>query len=135
MSTILWIHEDCLNPASPLFTRYPEAPALFVFDEGALPASLKQVLFLYECLLEMRVEIRRGDPMRELLEFAEARGATRIAAMRTPDPRRLALLERLRLHLEVEILDPPEFLSKDRTYPLKRFSAFWKAVENQVLPR
>jgi hypothetical protein len=134
MSTVIWVHEECLNPESQLFARYPDAPALFVFDEGALPASLKQAVFLYECLLEMRVEIGRGDPAAELIAFAEARGARRIATAPVLDPRRQRVLAELRQNLEVQIVELPEFVSNARRYPLKRFSAFWKAVEKQLLP-
>ena len=49
--------------------------------------SLKRMMFMYECLLEMNVTIRRGRVAEELLKFAVEHGATEIATVETPAPR------------------------------------------------
>jgi hypothetical protein len=126
--TVAWVHDECLNA-----DWLGETPALFVFEEAALSPTLKQLAFVYECLLELPVEIRRGTLVDEVVAFAKQHGATRVRTVRTPDPHKTAIIEALRSRLEVEVVPEPEFVSDAQRYPLKRFSAFWKAVEKQLL--
>jgi hypothetical protein len=61
---IVWIHGDCLSPYGPALTAYPGAPAIWVWDDALLEEwriSLKRIVFIYECLLDLPVVIRRGD--------------------------------------------------------------------------
>jgi hypothetical protein len=60
---IAWMHPDCLSDA--WFT--PDDQAVFIFDDAYLAASgwgLKRILFVYETLLELPVEIHRGSTLR-----------------------------------------------------------------------
>jgi hypothetical protein len=64
MTAIVWIHADCLRRECAAFLQYPTAPAIFVWDDVVLRGyglSLKRMVFLYECLLDLNVAIYRGD--------------------------------------------------------------------------
>ena len=135
---LLWHHTDGLNPASPMMTAHPGAPAVFVWDTGWLipsSISMKRVQFIAECLLEMpgRIDLRVGEPAQELLAAAQAVGADYIVAQSTPDPRLLAAAAQARQHLPVLWYDPPAFVETSRGLDLKRFSRYWKRAQNSAM--
>ncbi len=131
-SPVLWIHEDCLNPQAPIFRQHPGAPAIFVFDEAYLrreQVSLKRILFLYESLLELPVEIRRGDIVEQVGAFARQHGGAPIVAMATPDPR----LRRYAADLAAQLIEPPPFVRLQGRVDLRRFSRYWQKAEAAAL--
>ena len=137
---LLWHHTDSLNPASSLATTHPDAPAVFVWDTGWLVPnriSMKRVLFLAECLLEMpgHLDLRAGEPAEELLAAARATGADYLLAQRTPDPRLNAAAAQLHPHLPVVWFDPPAFVQGTRGFDLKRFSRYWKRAQTTAMQR
>ena len=87
---ILWIHEEALGPANPALQDYPDAAAVFVFDEAWIREqriSRKRLGFLYESCLELPVTLRKGDVAAEVLRFAERHGADGVVTSRPVDPR------------------------------------------------
>jgi len=128
---IVWVHGDCLRPTNPALEAYPDAPALFVFDDALLEQyqiSLKRIVFMYECLLELPVTIRRGDMTTELLAFAAQHNATRIITTDSPAPHFTAVCKALRKTLPVVVLDEPPFLDYDGELDLGRFSRYWRVA-------
>lgn len=129
---LLWVHEDCLSPEAPHLREYPGAPAVFVWDEQMLRAErwgLKRIGFVYECLLEMPVEIERGDPVEVLAERAARAGAGRVVTVRTVDPRLRLAAARLAERVKLDLVDPEPFVRLRRQPDLKRFSRYWRSVE------
>ena len=142
--TLVWVHDDCLDPLGPALAAYPDAPAVFVFDEAFLResgASFKQVVFLYECLLEIpRVRILKGDLVEGVSAAARETGSARVATTGSSSPRVASLCERLRgAGLEVEVLEAPPFVDlgegEGERLDLKRFSRYWKAVKRRAMER
>ena len=140
--TLVWVHDDGLDPSGPALAAYPEAPAFFVFDEGFLResgASFKQVVFLYECLLEIpRVQILKGDLVGSIISAARETGSSRVATTDSASPKVASLCEQLRdAGLEVEVLQRPLFVEldagEDEKLDLKRFSRYWKAVKRRAM--
>lgn len=135
--TIVWIHGDCLNPHGPALAAHPDAPALWVWDDALLAEwriSLKRVLFIYECLLELPVTIRRGDVAAEIIRFAAEHGATVVATAASPSPRFDTICDDLRsAGLRVEILEDRRFIDYDGPIDLRRFSRYWSVVRRHAL--
>jgi hypothetical protein len=129
---IVWIHGDCLDPGQEALRRHDGAPALFVWDDDLLrrrQISLKRVLFIYECLLELPVRIRRGDVSEQLLAFAAAQGAAAIATSRSDSPGFEAIAGRLRAAgLELIIYDRQPLVQLPEEPDLRRFSRYWRAA-------
>jgi deoxyribodipyrimidine photo-lyase len=130
---LLWIHTDSLNPEADLWSRWPDRPAVFVWDERWLreeKISAKRTVFLEQCLDEMpaRLERRRGDVAAELLAAAHRSGAGHVVAQRTPDPRLLAAAETVARAFPVVWMDAPAF-APDHAYDLKRFSRYWQKAQ------
>ena len=89
MTVIVWIHADCLRRECAAFQQYPTAPAVFVWDDVVLRGyglSLKRMVFLYECLLDLDVAIYRGDVAAQVRAFAVLHDAHRVVTMATVAP-------------------------------------------------
>jgi len=140
MQTVIWVHGDMLNPNHPALAENPAEPALFVWDDALLSdyqLSFKRVVFIYECLLELPVVIRRGDPAAEVLRFAAENGAARIVTGASVSPRFVQLCARIRSGLPVEgrldVAAEPPFVTVPGTLELKRFSRYWQQVRDVAL--
>ncbi|MEQ8848600.1 hypothetical protein [Botrimarina sp.] len=126
---ITWLHDEMLSPA---WLR-EGVPTLFVFDEEWIARerlSLKRIVFLYECLLELPgVEIRKGDVVTEVRAFAERHHADTIQTARCPLPR----IKRQGEELGAQWLDPEPFVELPGRVDLKRFSRYWRKAEKHVI--
>jgi hypothetical protein len=144
---ILWIHGEALGPANPALLAYPDQPAVFVFDSALLagrspttgdpagptgPVSLKRIGFLYECLLELPVSLRKGDVAEEVLAFAKAHEADGIVTSAGTDPRVAAICQTLEQHLPVQVLAMEPFVQLEGPVDLGRFSRYWRRAEREV---
>jgi len=134
---IVWVHGDCLSPKNPALQTYPDAPAIWVWDEKLLEEwqiSLKRVVFIYECLLELPVTIRRGDVAAEVVAFAKEHGADGVATADSPSPRFETICNDIEAasSLEVEVLSPEPFVKYDGYIDLKRFSRYWRVAQQYV---
>jgi deoxyribodipyrimidine photo-lyase len=136
MSPIVWIHGDCLSPYGPALTACPGAPAIFVFDTALLAerrVSLKRVVFLYECLLELPVTIRRGDVAAQVLSFAGEHGADEVMTTASPSPRFAAISRAIASRIALRALPVAPFVSPRAPLDLARFARYWRAVEADAL--
>lgn len=91
--------------------------------------SLKRIVFIYECLLELPVVIRRGDVAAEVLAFAREHAADGVATAFSPSPRFRAICDRLRDELPVAVLPVEPFLAYTGRLDLRRFSRYWATAE------
>lgn len=131
-NAVVWVHGDCLRPGNPALAAAPGAPAIFVFDDALLDTyavTLKRLVFLYECLLELPVTIRRGDVAEQVLAFAHDHGAERILTTPSPAPRFLEIGQRLDAELPVTVVPEVPFLAYDGHLDLRRFSRYWKVAQ------
>jgi hypothetical protein len=131
---IIWLHGDCLSPAAPPLLAYPDAPALWVWDDQLLEQqriSLKRIVFIYECLLELPVEIRRGDVAAEINQFAQSHSADGIVTTASPSPRFQQICQSLTL--PVTILDVEPFVDYQGYIDLKRFSRYWRVAQQYCM--
>ena len=134
---IVWVHGDCLSPQNPALQEYPNAPAIWVWDDALLEEwqiSLKRIVFIYECLLELPVTIRRGNVAAEVVAFAKEHGADGVATAQSPSPRFEAICNDIEeaLSLEVEVWSPEPFVDYDGYIDLKRFSRYWRKAQQYI---
>lgn len=138
--TIVWVHGDCLRPTNPALALNPDSPAVFVWDDALLDEwqiSLKRVTFIYECLLELPVTIRRGDVVTEVAAFAREHGAGRIATSASPSPRFPELCRAISHNMpsgtRLEVLKEEPFVDYNGRIDLKRFSRYWRTVKKTAM--
>lgn len=140
MKTIVWIHGDNLNPNQACFQKAPDMPALFVWDDALLEEwgiTFKRVVFIYECLLELPVVIRRGNVAQEVGRFAEEHEATRVLTAFSPSPRHAEICRDILRYLpkgsQVEVVRDEPFVNYEGELDLKRFYRYWDAVKWRVM--
>ncbi|MCS7025088.1 MAG: hypothetical protein NZV14_09825 [Bryobacteraceae bacterium] len=138
MKPLVWVHEDCLRQEAPYWNQHREAPAVFVFDDEQLEQeewTLKRIAFLYECLLELPVEILRGDTVEQLRLAQQAYGCDCIVTADTPEPRIRRVIEALRQHTRVEVAPEEPFVELDDRVDLRRFARYWKQAQLKLFPQ
>jgi hypothetical protein len=132
---IVWVHGDSLSPQNPALQEYPQTPAIWVWDEVLIAEwelSLKRLTFIYECLLELPVSIRRGNVVQELLTFAQEYNADVVVTAASPSPRFNHICDQIEKSLPLEIWEPEPFFEYDGYIDLKRFSRYWKVAEKHL---
>lgn len=139
-NVIVWIHADNLNPYGPALKTVQDAPAIFVWDDELLSMwriSFKRITFIYECLLELPVTIRRGDVASEVLRFALDHGASRIVTAESPSPRFRQIGSKISQSMpsgsRLEVMREKPFVSERDRVDLKRFSRYWRAVQSEAM--
>ncbi len=132
---IVWVHGDCLSPKNPALQAYPKAPAIWVWDDALIAEwqiSLNRLNFIYECLLELPVIIRRGDVAPEVLAFAKEHNTQKIVTADSPSPRFETICQQIEATVPIEVLEVEPFFEYDGYIDLKRFSRYWKVAEKYV---
>ena len=132
---IIWVHGDCLSPKNPALDEYPNTPAIWVWDDALLEEwqiSLKRIAFIYECLLELPVVIRRGDVAKEVLAFAKENNANTVVTADSPSQRFDNICDEIERSKELEVFEVDPFLEYDGFIDLKRFSRYWKVAQKYV---
>lgn len=126
MKAIQWLHPDALHLLDPAL------PGIFVFDEDEIEAeawSLKRIQFLYESLLEIPVEIARGNVSLEVARFAAEQQADTVIVEDSVNPRFASHLRELRKTLHIDLRPAEPFVDYRGNLDLKRFARYWKRVE------
>ena len=135
MNPIIWVHGDCLSPYGSALKNYPGTPAVWVWDDALLEEwqlSLKRITFIYECLLELPVVIRRGAVAQEVVAFAKQHNANSVVTTASPSPRFDSICKEIEHSLPVEVLPLEPFFEYDGYIDLKRFSRYWKVAERYL---
>lgn len=135
---IIWVNGDCLSPNSPPLQTYPHTPAIWVWDEALIAEwqiGLKRLTFIYESLLELPVEIRRGDVAAEVLSFAQEHGAVKVVTTNSPSPRFREICQKIAISLAIEVMELEPFFHYPEQIDLQRFSRYWKVAEKYVFTK
>ena len=134
---VIWIHGDCLDPHSAALRGTADTPAIWVWDEQLLATqqiSLKRIVFLNECLLELPVTICRGDVAREVLRFAGS-AAGDVVTMGSVSPGFQQIRGQIAAQMPVVTYNKEPFVVIDDTVDLRRFSRTGSRSSTQRLPR
>ncbi len=129
---VVWVHGDALSPTQPALEEFPGVPAVYVWDDALIKQwgiSLKRIVFMYECLLEMPVTIRRGDVSAQVIAFAREHGAARVITTESVSPRFEVILAQIERDLPVEVILPDALVDYDGFIDLGRFSKYWRTAQ------
>jgi len=127
---LAWLHPDCLNAD----WLEPHDQAVYVFDDAQLEAAawgLKRVLFIYETLLELPLNIYRGPTVETLGTLADS--SEGIVTVDTPDPWLRGRIAELRQFAAAEVKPRPVFVELEGSVDLRRFSRYWAKAERKLL--
>lgn len=138
MKPLVWVHADCMRRDAPFWTPHGNSPAVFVFDGRQIHEdqwTLKRIAFLYECLLELPVEILRGDTVEQLLAAMKQHACDSVVTAESLDPRIHATIESLQQHTFVEVVADVLFVDLHGPIDLRRFSRYWQRAQGRLFPQ
>lgn len=131
-SCVVWLHEEALRREHPVFSEAPsDARFVFTWDDDYLRQmnySFKRLLFIYETLCGLPVEIIRGEAAAILREISPSR----ILVPATSKPHIAATIARLESVATVTVVEDEPFVLLDAGYDFKRFFSYWKRVEKKA---
>jgi deoxyribodipyrimidine photo-lyase len=127
LNQALYFHDEMLSPIHPLLAEYSDLRRIFVFDDALIrrqKLSLKRIQFIADCVVEIpNIEIYRGNPG----DVLRGLGISHVITQSTP-------MTWVRDALTGFTVDwRPEAPFVRPTGPVKRFTNFWKQVEDSAL--
>ncbi len=135
MSEVIWLHEDALSATHPVWRAAPDgSPCIHVWDNAYLQAqdySLKRLVFLYETLLELPLEIIAADT----LVFWRNHPAAHIWVPETPNPWVQAILASLCEIKQVTPVPATSLVQLPEPLRATRFHHYWKQVQAQLIAK
>lgn len=126
-SRIVLLHDEMLSPANPTLMTHRELPRIFVFDTGNDAHgcfALKRLQFIADCVAEIPgIVVYKGDTTAVLTALGVKSVVTQITPQRWLQGRLSAFA--------VDWLPEPAFA--EYRGALRRFTPYWKKVENALL--
>ena len=83
-------------------------------------------------MLELPVEIRRGNVAEEVLAFAKEHNTNLVITTDSPSPRFNDICDQIKKSISLDVLAVEPFFEYDGYIDLKRFSRYWKVAEKYV---
>ena len=124
---IWWVHEKAL------FVPERKIQCVHVWDEAYYQSrgySLKRLVFIYETLCQMPVEIIQGDTQQVLSSYHQP-----VYVPRTADAPICESVEALNQHTTVHWVSKPEFVDVDESVDFPRFFRYWKQAQKTAFLR
>lgn len=131
MRNLIWVHEDALSLTHPLFHQDREASAIFIWDNDywqKMGVGLKRLVFIYETLCELPVEIIEGSIASVLSEREEQH----IYVASTPNPLIHSIASEVGQRKKLIWCQPDPFVQVDSKKFYKRFFQFWNKAEKSI---
>jgi hypothetical protein len=129
---LIWLHEETLRLNHPVFSAAPkDSKAVFIWDDAylrKLDYSLKRLVFIYETLCEMQLEILSGDIVNVIKEIAPS--CLYIPA--TNKPHILSIIEDLKSAAKIELVADENFVSISKPVEFSRFFKYWKSAQKSA---
>ena len=126
---LIWLHEEALRTSHPVFKAALQGTrAIFVWDDDYLQKlsySLKRLVFVYETLCELPVDIIRGYTVSVIKELAPSQ----LYIPESHKPHIVPMINRLKLITTVEIIKDEKLVQIPDTTDFKRFFKYWSLAE------
>ena len=126
-NSILWLHDKALSRKA-LETLNEQTRAIFIWDEEYFKSrsySLKRLVFIYETLCEMPLEIIKGDPV----EVMDALAPDKIQTLATQDSKIRETISQLSANHTVEVIQPAAFAQVPTDLEFRRFFKYWNKAK------
>ncbi len=131
-SPLIYLHEEALRSTHPVFKAVSlNAKAIYVWDDAYLKQmnySFKRLVFIYETLCALPVEIIHGDTV----EVIKALQPERIYIPFTNHPDITSHIKKINEIAPVRVIADEAFCQLHGVEGLQRFSQYWKRVEKSV---
>ena len=130
---LLYIHDKALGSNHPIFTRInAETKAVFIWDDAYFKQrgySLKRLVFIYETLCSMPVDIIFGTTGDVINMIAPKKIITSF----TVDLPIQKIFKVMSKQFELEFVYQPSFTKVDESFEFKRFFKYWNKARKSAL--
>ena len=137
MTALVWLHEDALRQDHPVYTAAGEdVISYFFWDENYLQEmdyGFKRLVFIYETLCELPVNIIHGSTVEGLSKLAENQSCEKIYIPATPNPVLQEIIAELQHRLPVVVVEEIPFVSLTKDLDIKRFFRYWKKAKKLAM--
>ena len=132
---IVLLHEKSLRIPNTIVDRIKkDTKVVFVWDDEYYKNrgySLKRLVFIYETISKLPVQILRGDTLQILTSY----NPKKVLIPFTADTGLTRLSQSLSRSFNVEIIKDDLFCEEDFSFETKRFFKYWKKAEKTVFFR
>jgi hypothetical protein len=129
---LILLHEEALRITHPVFTVAPnDTKAIYVWDDEYFRRtnySLKRLVFIYETLCELPIEIIYGNT----LTIVQALAPSTLYLPTTNNPLLTSLIDTLKLVASIELVADETFVQIDSNTNFKRFFQYWNKIESSA---
>ena len=126
---LIWLHEKALGHSHPILQNInPKTKIVHVWDEmyyRQRSYSLKRLVFIYENLCELPVEIIMGNTIEVLRSYEP----DNIIVPHTADTVIQGLCDELSGHVNLEFIEEKKFAPMTKGYKFTRFFKYWKEAK------
>ena len=132
MSRLIWLHEDLLRlDDHPVFNAKNDKP-FFVWDPEYLQKmdyGFKKLVFIYETLCEMGIDIYKGPIVQTVLEVSAEHDAFSLYTVWTPNPDLQRHMDDISKRIDLNIMRDIPFAKLEKSPDLKRFFRYWNKAK------
>ena len=132
---LIWLHEEALRSTHPVFTAAPKGTkAIFIWDDEylrQLDYSLKRLVFIYETLCDLPIDILRGDTVSIIKETAPSL----LYIPETNKPHLISIVGNLKSVATIEMIQDETFVTMTKSSDLKRFFPYWNAAQKTAFEK
>ena len=129
---LILLHEESLRMMHPVFNNAPEGTqVIYIWDDAYVQRtgySLKRLIFIYETLCELEVDILRGDTCSILQEI----NPSLVYIPQTNNPLLVEMIDSIRGVLSVEMVEDSPFVILKKPMESKRFFQYWSKAEKNA---
>ena len=126
---LIWLHEEALSMTHPVFKVAPErTKAVYVWDDGYFRQtnySLKRIVFIYETLCEMPVDIIQGNTLDVIRQLA----IPTLYIPATNNPLIVNIIASLEPTVSLKIVEDEAFVIIKKPIDFRRFFQYWNKAE------
>lgn len=128
-SPLIWLHEEALRMTHPVFKAAPEnTKAIYVWDDTYFRKAnytLKRLIFIYETLCELPVDIIHGNTFDMIRECAPST----LYIPATNNPLIAKIIHDLKSAVPVHIAQDEAFAAIKKSSEFRRFFQYWNKAE------
>lgn len=129
---LILLHEESLRMSHPVFNEAPiGTQVIYIWDDAYLQRneySLKRLIFIYETLSAMDLEIYQGDTHQILQEM----NPSMLYIPSTSHPLLIEMIHLIHQVLPVSMVADEPFVQLDKTQEFKRFFQYWNQAQKSA---
>ena len=126
---LIWLHEEALRITHPVFKTIPNcSKAIYIWDDAYFRQanySLKRLIFMYETLCELPIEIIRGSTLEVLRELKPSI----LYVPKTNNPLIEKIIDDLKSAIPVQVVEDEAFVIIKNQADFRRFFQYWNKAE------